>query len=130
MLQKAVKDRVPINSCNLEYVLWYHIECPEYAKKFDDPNLQRHLKRQIFNLLTVPYMSMRMTEMNIKKNKITPVIDLEKKEKYIEYPEEIKLTPKLPTQKLEEILKDRNLREKFFQGVEYQKDPTNDEWLI
>lgn len=126
LLQKAVKDRVPLNSCDLELILWYHLECPDYAKKFDDPKHEKYLKRQMFNLLTVPYMSMRMSEMNAKNKKESVISDFEKKRKFIEYPEEIKPIEKTASQKLEDLLKDKNLREKFFEGVEYQKDPSEE----
>jgi len=126
LLQKALKDKVPINSCNLEHVLWYHLECPDYLKKFDDPKHEKYLKRQMFNILNVPYMTMRMREMNEKKNKKT-VYDYERKDKYIEYPEEIKPMQKTPTQKLEDLLKDKNMREKFFEGIEYKNDPSESE---
>ncbi len=69
-------------------------------------------------------MNMRMIEMSIKNRKITEVADLEKKAEFIEYPEEIKEIPQTSTQKLENLLKDKNLREKFFEGVTYEKDPT------
>ena len=37
MLQKALKDRVYNNRCNMESILWYHLECPQAKDKFDDP---------------------------------------------------------------------------------------------
>ncbi len=114
-----------MNACNMEQVLWYHIECPDYAKKFDDPKHEKYLKRQMFNLLTVPYMNMRMSEMNERKKK-SQIVDFEKKKQFIEYPEEIKPMEKTHSQKLEELLRDQNLRQKFFEGVEYQKDATGE----
>jgi hypothetical protein len=76
----------------------------------------------MFNLLSVPYMNMRMAEMNLKNKKRTVVSDLEKKAKYIEYPEEISEIAPTQPQKLDNILKDKSLREKFFEGVTYEKD--------
>ena len=29
----------------------YHIECPDYVKKFDNPKTSHYLKRQLFNML-------------------------------------------------------------------------------
>ena len=37
LMQKAVKDRVFINKCVLDSVLWFKLECPKDHAKFDDP---------------------------------------------------------------------------------------------
>ena len=37
MLQKVLKDNVMNNRCKLDSVLWFHLECPLDAAKFDDP---------------------------------------------------------------------------------------------
>ena len=37
MLQKALKDKVFVNMCVLDSVLWFHLECPRAASRFDDP---------------------------------------------------------------------------------------------
>ena len=37
LLQKALKDRVLVNRCVLDSVLWYHLECPKSVVKFDNP---------------------------------------------------------------------------------------------
>ena len=66
--------------CNLEGVLFYHLECPDYVKKFDDQRNAQYLKRQIFNLLVMPYMNLRLIEYNMK-NKKKPVDDLISKNK-------------------------------------------------
>ena len=36
-MQKALKDKVFVNRCVLDSVLWFHVECPRAASKFDDP---------------------------------------------------------------------------------------------
>ena len=36
MLQKALKDRVTINRCVMDSILWFHLECPKEVAKFDD----------------------------------------------------------------------------------------------
>ncbi len=126
MLQKALKDRVPMNTCNLEEVLWFHVECPDYIKKFDDPKYAKWLKRQMYNILTVPYMSMRLTELQVK-NKHHTVDDLNKKNKYIEYPEEIIPIKNTIDDKLKDIYGNEELRSKFFEGVSYEKDPLKEE---
>ena len=37
MLQKSLKDRVFVNNCKLDSILWFHLECPRASGKFDDP---------------------------------------------------------------------------------------------
>lgn len=38
LFQKAMKDRVMNNRCNMDSILWFHLECPKAVSKFDDPN--------------------------------------------------------------------------------------------
>lgn len=83
LLQKALKDRVEKNQCDLEHVLYFHTECPDYAKKYDDPvEGKAFLRKQMFHLLNYPYQSF--------KNAVEPklsVASIEKAERYLEYPE-------------------------------------------
>ena len=37
LLQKAMRDRVFNNRCVMDSILWFHLECPKAAAKFDDP---------------------------------------------------------------------------------------------
>ena len=37
LMQKSLKDKVLTNRCVLDSVLWFHLECPRAASKFDDP---------------------------------------------------------------------------------------------
>ena len=37
MFQKALNDKVIVNRCVLDSVLWFHLECPKRASAFDDP---------------------------------------------------------------------------------------------
>ena len=37
LLQKAFRDNVTSNRCNLDSVLWFHLECPRSVSQFDDP---------------------------------------------------------------------------------------------
>ena len=37
LMQKALKDNVVTNRCVLDSILWFHVECPRWADKFDDP---------------------------------------------------------------------------------------------
>ena len=43
MLQKVLKDHVQNNRCKLDSILWFHLECPLDADKFNDPV---HFKRK------------------------------------------------------------------------------------
>ena len=37
MMQKALRDNVLTNRCVMDSILWFHLECPKAAGKFDDP---------------------------------------------------------------------------------------------
>ena len=37
LMQKAMRDRVLTNRCNMDSILWFHLECPKNVAKFDDP---------------------------------------------------------------------------------------------
>ena len=37
LLQKSLRDRVLTNRCNMDSILWFHLECPKAVAKFDDP---------------------------------------------------------------------------------------------
>ncbi len=37
LMQKALRDNVLSNRCNLDSILWFHLECPKQVEKFDDP---------------------------------------------------------------------------------------------
>ena len=37
LMQKALRDRVFNNRCNLDSILWFHLECPKSVSKFDNP---------------------------------------------------------------------------------------------
>ena len=48
LFQKALKDRVVSNMCNLDSILWFHLECPKASSKFDNPI---EFKRKVGNFL-------------------------------------------------------------------------------
>ena len=37
MFQKALRDRVLTNKCNMDSILWFHLECPKSVARFDNP---------------------------------------------------------------------------------------------
>ena len=37
LLQKSLRDRVLTDRCNMDSILWFHLECPKDVAKFDDP---------------------------------------------------------------------------------------------
>ena len=37
LFQKALKDRVLNNMCNMDSILWFHLECPKTVSRFDNP---------------------------------------------------------------------------------------------
>ena len=48
LLQKALKDRVFNNRCNMDSILWYHLECPQSAAEFDEPDTFKLKFRDLF----------------------------------------------------------------------------------
>ena len=49
LMQKALKDKVTTNRCVMDSILWFHLECPKAASKFDDPI---EFKRKFRNFFT------------------------------------------------------------------------------
>ena len=82
MLQKALKDNVMNNKCKLDSVLWFHMECPLDAAKFDDPIEFKRKWRNFF------------AEMKATAEFLTVEHDEEKRmrEEYahVPYPEDVK----------------------------------------
>ena len=72
----------------MELILYYHLECPDYAKKFDDPKNKGYLRRQLFNFLVTPYVHLKMIEKKLGERTVANRNTLNK-EKYIPYPEEL-----------------------------------------
>ena len=48
LFQKALTDKVLVNRCVLDSILWFHLECPRAAAKFDDPLEFRKKFRDFF----------------------------------------------------------------------------------
>ena len=48
LLQKAMRDKVLTNRCVMDSILWFHLECPKNAAKFDDPNEFKRKFRNFF----------------------------------------------------------------------------------
>lgn len=48
LIQKAIRDRVQTNRCILDSVLWFHLECPREAAKYDNPLEFRRKFRDLF----------------------------------------------------------------------------------
>lgn len=65
--------------------------------------------------------------MNMRNRRRKKVIDLTKKQQYIEYPEEITPVEGTVSKDLSDVLRNKDLREKFFEGVSYEKDQTESE---
>ena len=43
-----MRDRVLTNRCVMDSILWFHLECPKAAAKFDDPNEFKRKFRDFF----------------------------------------------------------------------------------
>ena len=50
LMQKAMKDNVIANKCVMDSILWFHLECPKSAAKFDD---RVELKRKFRDFLAL-----------------------------------------------------------------------------
>ena len=48
MLQKALKDKVMTNKCVMDSILWFHLECPREAARFDDKHEFKRKWRDFF----------------------------------------------------------------------------------
>jgi hypothetical protein len=109
-LQKALKDRSRASFCQLDKVLLYHIECPDYVKKFDNPNTQHYLKRQLFNILLLPYTSIKLKNAynNLPK-------DILAKDQYMPYPEEVVTKPAVQPF-------DKDILKKFVEDSQFTPD--------
>jgi hypothetical protein len=75
--------------CDIEQIINFHIECPDYIRKFDEEEGQSYIKRQVFNMLLVPYMNHRIEE-HIQKGIKPELFEKKHMDKYLEYPEELK----------------------------------------
>lgn len=84
-----MKDRIGENRCDLESVLFFHLECPDYVKKFDEPVEKSYLKRQIFNFLLLPYINTRVFKNRLQKSGNVATNDLGRRDSIIPYSEEM-----------------------------------------
>ena len=48
LMQKALKENVMNNRCVMDSILWFHLECPKAAARFDDPNAFKLKFRDFF----------------------------------------------------------------------------------
>ena len=82
LLQKALRDRVLTNRCNLDSVLWFHLECPKAAARFDDPidfkrkfrDFLAERRTEVENITTMPEVGQK----------------LQKEYDFVAYPEDVK----------------------------------------
>lgn len=123
LLQKAIKDQTPTPNCNLEYVWYFHTECPDYIKKYDDPTVgKKFLKQQLYNMLALPYYNHRSKESHIPSTE-EALPDFKKRNMYMEYPE-------VKQQRIGSVganlLFDSQLRSSFAEGAEFKPDQGNE----
>lgn len=89
IMQKAMKDRLTNPICDLQGVIFFHIECPSYLEKFDGPEARSYIKRQMFSMLMLPYLQSKITSSHLNFMMMNRVEDKFAKFKHIKYPEEI-----------------------------------------
>lgn len=61
-MQKSLKDHVVTNRCVLDSILWFHVECPRWVDKFDDPVEFKKKFRDFFARNKSIYDSSRKTD--------------------------------------------------------------------
>lgn len=83
LLQKALQDKVVVNKCVLDSVLFFPLECPKWHAKFDDP-VEFKLKWKKFIAETKSAANFLYSE-NEKENQ------LKKEFEYTLYPEDIRV---------------------------------------
>jgi hypothetical protein len=89
IMQKAMKDRLTNPICDLQGVVYFHIECPSYIEKFDGPDAKSYIKRQVFSMLMLPYIQSKITASHMDFLRINMVHNKFANFKHIKYPEEL-----------------------------------------
>ena len=82
MLQKALKDRVTINRCVMDSILWFHLECPREVAKFDNKFEFKRKWRDFFAL-------QKSYNTHVKSSEESDRIDAEFG--HVQYPEDVKI---------------------------------------
>lgn len=89
IIQKAMKDRIGSPVCDLHGVIFFHVECPDWVKRFDAPDAKDYIKRQLFSMLMLPYIHTKMNSTHYNFLNWNIVEDKFGQFKNIKYPEEI-----------------------------------------
>ncbi len=129
MLQKALRDKVLTNRCVMDSILWFHLECPKAASKFDNPV---EFKRKWRNFLADTKTSIEVVTYQTDTTK-------RMKEEYgfVRYPEDIKdhselrqfqetfrqYSPVTKPEPAEEYLNEEELPQIDIKNSEYGKRP-------
>jgi len=108
----------------LEYSWYFHVECPDYIKKYDDPvEGKKYLKQQLYNMLSLPYYNFRKQE-SIPISAEASMPTIKKMTANVEYPE---LHQQRLSTSTANLLFDNALRTEFSEGAEFTADPSKDE---
>jgi hypothetical protein len=87
IFQKALKDRVSNSFCDLQGVIYFHIECPNYIERFEGPEAKSYIKRSIFSMLLLPYYHGKNFAYNSALSHFSKG-QKDQMSRYIPYPEE------------------------------------------
>lgn len=98
--------------------MFYHLECPDYVKKFDQEKNKGYLRKQVYNMLVTPYVKMKMIEKKISEKQSPDNRNTLRKNKYLPYPEEIKTSDRNYEMN---ILNDEYLKS-FSEGAQFNPD--------
>ena len=107
----------------MELVMFYHLECPDYVKKFDQEKNKGYLKRQVYNMLVTPYVKMKMIEKKISEKAPPANRSALNQNKYLPYPEEINASNRNYEMN---ILNDEYLKS-YVDGAEFTADKPAEE---
>ncbi len=107
----------------MELVMFYHLECPDYVKKFDQEKNKGYLRKQVYNMLVTPYIKMKMIEKKISESSPPVNKNTLKQNKYLPYPEEINVSDRNYEM---DILNDEYLKS-FVDGASFTADKPKEE---
>lgn len=82
LVQKSLKDRVLTDRCVKDSILWFHLECPAAAAKFDDPI---EFKRKVRNWFSLQRATAELVLKRPDEQKA-----IEKEYGFARYPEDVK----------------------------------------
>lgn len=82
LMQKSLRDKVFNSRCNMDSILWFHLECPKHVSKFDDPIEFKRKFRDFF--------ARTRTDLHIVTNGTDADKRIKEEYDFVPYPEDVK----------------------------------------